>query len=206
MKKGSAVRGSAREAGMLVMGSCFYGIGYCFFIAPCRLVLGGATGVATLLDALFSLPVAYGILIVNLPLLALYAARNGTKGILKAILGIFASSLAVCVFSFTDPPDIPRVTGATLGGILTAMGIAFLLRYDFTTGGSELAAVLIRERVTRLSIGRLVLYIDTVIVLLSAFLIGEIASIFYSVLLNLSFAVTLDILIGFLSPIPTHIH
>ena len=189
--------------GMLLLGSVFYGVGYCLFIAPCRLVLGGATGAATLLQVLFSLPVPYGILLVNIPLLALHTLRNGTKELPAALLGILGSSLAIKAFSGIHPLSVPRLTGATLGGALTAVGIALLLHYGFTTGGSELAAALIRQFTARFSIGRLVLFIDTGIVLLSAFLMGESASLFYSVLLNLSFAITLDAVMGLLEHFPS---
>ena len=72
MKKKSGSLGTLLyEILVLFLGATVYAVGYRFFIEPCQLVLGGATGVATLLHYVFLLPVGIGFLIVNLPLLLL---------------------------------------------------------------------------------------------------------------------------------------
>jgi len=182
-----------REVITLVIGSLFYVIGYRCFIEPCRLILGGATGAATLLHALAGVPVGAGIILVNLPLFLWNAMRHGLGGILKVGVGIFSTSLLLDALYFLPPlADIPFL-GALLGGVVTALGIAVLLEREYTTGGSELAATLIREKFSLLTVGKIVLLIDTAIVLLSVFLLGETDALFYSILLNLSFAVVLDL-------------
>lgn len=184
--------GIVSKASVLILGASIYAIGYRFFIEPCYLVLGGATGVATLLNYLFSLPVGIGFLIVNLPLLALGWILHGFYSVIRSAFGILVSALALDLFLISQPFSMPTVLGAVLGGFFSAVGIAVLLWEDFTTGGTELAAILIHERFSRLAVGKTVLLIDTAIVLLSVFLMERTAVLVYSVILNLSFAVTLD--------------
>ncbi len=180
----------------LILGASMYAIGYRFFIEPCRLVLGGATGVATLLNYLFFLPVGVGFLIVNLPLLVIGWFLHGFYSVVRSALGILVSALALDIFLISHPIFMPSALGAVLGGVFSAAGIAVLLWEDFTTGGTELAAILIHERFSRLAVGKTVLFIDTAIVLLSVFLMERTGMLVYSVILNFSFAVTLDGLLG----------
>lgn len=184
----------SREVLTLLIGSLFYAVGYRVFIEPCRLILGGATGAATLLHGLFSLPVGVGVVAVNLPLFLWNMLRHGWHGTVRVFCGITVTSLFLELFAFLPAfPILPSV-GAVLGGVVSAIGIAVLLLRDYTTGGSELAAALIRERFSVLTVGKTVLLIDTAIVLLSVFLLGRSETLFSSILLNCSFAIVLDLL------------
>ena len=60
MKKKSGSLGTLLyEILVLFLGATVYAVGYRFFIEPCQLVLGGATGVATLLRTVsFHFPIA----------------------------------------------------------------------------------------------------------------------------------------------------
>ncbi len=185
-----------KEVLALLVGSLFYAIGFRAFIEPAELILGGATGAATLLHGLLGLPIGIGVLLVNLPLFLWNTLRHGIGATLRTGIGILASSVSLDLFASLLPITVSKVWGAVLGGILSALGIAVLLSRDFTTGGSELAAVLLRERFSLLTVGKTVLLLDTAIVLLSVFLLGKTESLFYSVLLNLTFAVVLDLVYG----------
>ena len=177
---------------ILVLGASVYAIGYRFFIEPSHLVLGGATGLATLLNYLFFVPVGIGFLIVNLPLLVLGWILHGFYSVVRSAFGIIVSALALDLFAVSPVLLMPPAVGAALGGACSAVGIALLLWEDFTTGGTELAAILIHERFSRLAVGKAVLLIDSAIVLFSVFLMERTEMLVYSVILNLSFAVTLD--------------
>lgn len=184
---------------MLFLGAIVYAVGYRFFIEPCHIVLGGATGVATLLNYTLSLPVGVGFLLLNIPLLVLGWALRGFLSILRSAIGIVWSAAVLEALSLVKMAEVPLWAGAILGGIFTALGIAMLLWKDFTTGGTELAAILIHERFSRLAVGKIMLVIDTAIVLFSVFIMKRAETLVYSVVLNFSFAVTLD---AFLTLIP----
>lgn len=184
------------DAAVLVSGSLFYAIAFEAFIEPSNLVLGGATGVATLLYGTLGIPVGVGILMVNFPLFLWNTVRHGFSHTFRMGIGVLISSLSLVLFSSLVPIPVSSLAGAVFGGLLSALGIALLLSREFTTGGSELAAVLIRERFSVLTVGKTVLLLDTAIVFLSVVLLGRIENLFYSALLNLVFAVVLDLICG----------
>ena len=117
---------------------------------------------------------------------------HGFYSVVRSVFGIIVSALALDLFAVSPVLLMPPALGAALGGACSAVGIALLLWEDFTTGGTELAAILIHERFSRLAVGKAVLLIDSAIVLFSVFLMERTEMLVYSVILNLSFAVTLD--------------
>lgn len=192
-KKGSVL---LRDILTLLIGSVFYAVGFRAFIEPAGLILGGATGAATLLNGVLGIPVGIGVLLINLPLFAWNTLRHGIGATLRTGVGILASALFLELFVSLSPIAYSGALGAFAGGLITALGIAVLLSREFTTGGSELAAVLLRERFSLLTVGKTVLLLDTAIVLLTVFWLKKADSLFYSVLLNLTFAVVLDLIYG----------
>ena len=155
------------QAVTLLVGALLYAVGYAAFIAPHTLVLGGATGLATLFFTLWRVPVGLCVLLINLPLIVWSCFAGGKAATLRAGIGIVATSLFLFLFSSPQFPAFSSFWGAVLGGAVTGTGIGLLLSFDYTTGGSELAASLLMRRKRRhLTVGRLILLFDTAIVLL----------------------------------------
>ena len=72
-------------------------------------------------------------------------------------------------FVFVDN-DIFLAT--VFGGILTGAGLGLVLKADTTTGGSELLAVLLHDKFKHVTISRLLLYIDAIIIMGGMFILG----------------------------------
>ncbi len=178
----------------LLLGSVLYALGYVTLIAPHSLVLGGATGIATVFFSLWHVPVGLCVFLVNLPLIVWSCFVGGWRSTVRAMMGILSTSVFLALFEHLSAASFSILWGAILGGAVTGAGIGLLLTVDYTTGGSELAAALVlRRRRRHLTVGRLVLLFDTVIVLLATVLLEASAVLPYSVALNLSFALFLDL-------------
>ena len=179
----------------LVVGSFVFGIGVRCFLLPYAIVPGGTTGVAVTLNALFALPAGAVSAAVNLPLLAFAYIFDGRGGFWRALLGIAVSSLTVDALHFLPPVDAPKFIAAVGGSAVSAIGLAIALLRGFTSGGSDLAAHLIRLRYTGLSMGCLIFLIDAAIILLSALLLRSVGGVFYSAVSAVTFSVVLDLAI-----------
>lgn len=176
----------------LFLGSALYAVGYVALIAPRGLVLGGATGIATALFALWHIPVGLTVFLVNLPLVIWSCFVGGRHATARSLVGVVGTSLLLSALEGIFVIQLPTLWSALLGGAVTGSGIGLLLAVNFTTGGSELAAALLSHRRQGLSVGRLVLLFDTVIVLLATAVLGDARALPCSIALNLSFAVFLD--------------
>ena len=178
----------------LLLGSVLYSLGYVALIAPHALVLGGATGVATVFFSRWQLPVGVGVFLLNLPLILWSCFVGGWRTTLRALKGIIFTSVFLFLFEGLSLPPFSPFWGALLGGAVTGAGIGLLLTADYTTGGSELAASLLLHRRHRyFTLGRLVLLFDSAIVLIATFILGTPEALPYSIALNLAFALSLDL-------------
>ena len=153
MKPGKIIR----EIFTVVSASILYGAGLSLFLIPSGVVMGGLSGVATLLKLLFGLPVGVMILALNLPLAALGIRRFGWRFMLKTLIGTAASSIMTDLISLLplEPPSGDPLLCSLFGGALIGVGCGMLFSAVYTTGGSDLAAWLIREKLPMIPVERL---------------------------------------------------
>ncbi len=193
MKKQAKHAALLLDATLLLVGSVIFAAGFRMFLLPHGVVLGGATGIATILNIFFGWPAGTVALLINLPLFAISFFVQGKRGLGKAILGAVTLSLAIdlCTFFPTTLTADPLIA-SVFGGAIAGFGMSLSLLRGFTSGGSDLAAYLLRRRLRFLSIGTLVLVIDGVIILLSAILRNDLGGLFYSVVSIGCYSVVLD--------------
>ncbi len=189
-------REGLKSIAYLLIGSVIFALGYQLFMAPADVIIGGATGVATVAHILFGFPVGLGVILVNLPLLIWSILKNGFRSVMLAIPGILLTSLLLDAFSFLPMIETNPFFSAVLGGVVSGFGIGLLLARGYTTGGSELAATLLHGLFPPLTVGNWVLIIDATIISGAALLMGKIDVLFYSIVVSLSFAVVLDLVVG----------
>lgn len=181
----------------LVGGAALFGVAVNMFLLPGKVVMGGATGIATTLNFLFpNLPIGLLITTVNIPLLLMNLRRSGKTDTLKAVAGIIISSAAIDTMTFLPVTLEDPLLLSVLGGGCMGWGAGILLTKGFTTGGSDLAAVMIKRAFKNLSYGRCILFIDGAVVLLSAFVLKSYESVMYSALSIFSYSTVLDRVMG----------
>ncbi len=176
----------------LAAGALLYGVGVTVFINPHRVLLGGATGLATLLQIWTGLPVGLGVALVNLPLLisAYFLLNKGFA--LLAVAGTALLSLGLEVTGLLPVFGGDRLLSTLCGAALSGAGVALMCGCGVVTGGSDLLALLLQRRFPAISFGNLVLAIDVVIILAGGLVYGELETVLYSVLLATVFTVVLN--------------
>lgn len=173
-------------------GSVLFGIAVSMLLVPASIVTGGATGIATVLSKLTGLPVGTGILAVNLPLFALSVRDRGFRGMGRAIIGTLCTSVSADFFSILPPAASDPLLCALVGGAVMGVGAGIMLGSGVTTGGSDLAAYLLRKKLPAIPTGRLILYFDTVIILAAAIALGSLRGVMYSVVCTVAYSAALD--------------
>lgn len=179
----------------VIIGSAIFGGGIAMFLTPGNIVLGGATGLATTIHILTDLPVGTMMLCINVPLILIGLKVFGFKFLYKTIIcsittSVFADLLVFLPVTITDPLLCSLIGSATLGA-----GGGILLSRGYNTGGSDLAAVMLKRKFKQLSTGRLILIIDIFIILGSAIITKNYAGILYSIIGTLAYTFALDYVI-----------
>ena len=133
-------------------------------------------------------------LILNVGLF-LYALKTlGKKFAIKAIIGIVSFSGAMELFAIL-PINITYETliSAVYGGAIMGIGVGIVVRFGGSTGGGDMIASIVRTKAPHLTIGKIVISVDLVVIFLSLFAFSNgIAILPYTVLALLLALFTTD--------------
>ena len=161
---------------MIIVGLLIYSVGFTACILPHKIVIGGLSGVGTLVyfatDGM--IPVAVTSYVCNLLLLACAYKIVGKKFVLRTIFGVTVVALGIgCTEGFfmsIGHPLIPdRVVSVALGGICCGIGIGTAFIHNGSSGGTDIVAAMV-SKVSNVSIGRTMIYMDFCIICCSMFL------------------------------------
>ena len=159
------------EYGVITLGCAIYALSFNWFFQPNNISMGGFTGIAQIINHYFpALPVGITSIVLNIPLFYICVRMQGLKSLLASLYAMSMGSLmldaiaAVHVFSPMDEPLLACICG----GVLLGASMGIMLTVGATTGGTELAARLLKYKFRGLSIGRLCLTLDVTVIILYA--------------------------------------
>lgn len=165
------------------VGSSLYAVSVKMFTAPNHIAPGGVTGVSTMLNYLFGWPIGTLSLLLNIPIFIWAILQIGYKLVIKTIGATIFVSAAIDLIGLV----IPAYTGnpmlaAIFGGCLEGAGLSLVFMRGATTGGTDLIARLLNRRVRFVSMGKLMMCVDFLIVAASAFVYRSIESALYALI------------------------
>ena len=166
------------------------------FLSSNEISPGGVTGVATVLNYLFSLPIGTTVFIFNIPLLLLGFFKFGKAFILKTTIAIVCVSVVLDVCEVLLPKlHIDLILASVFGGSLMGLGISMVMLRGSTTGGVDIVAKIINRRYPHLSVGRIMLFVDAIVVALSALVYKNTQSALYSIITLYSSSKIMDLML-----------
>ncbi len=168
---------------IIFVGAVLYAASVNMFTSPNDIAPGGLTGVSTMLNHLFGLPIGIMILVLNIPLFIWGAVENGKKFLTKTVIATVFVSIIIDVmapFSFRYEGD--TLLAALFGGLLSGVGLAFIFYRGGTTGGTDIIARNIHKHLPHISMGTVILCADAVIFIAAALVYHSIESALYAVI------------------------
>jgi len=163
-------RDALKSYAVITLGCIIYALAFDWFYAPNDLTCGGFTGVAQIIHFFAgALPVGVMIIALNLPLYLLGFRRFGFAFLLKSLYATTLSSALMDVIAALhtfQPMD--KLLACLYGGVLLGLGTGLMMREEATTGGTELASWLVKEKLEHISIGKICLAIDLTVILIYA--------------------------------------
>ena len=160
----------------IILGLILYGFGFTAFILPHEIVIGGLSGVGTLVyfatGGLISVAVTQ--YVCNLVLLGFAFKIVGKTFVWRTIFGATVISLAIGIFEaifmqLSHPLIEDMSMSAILGAILCGLGIGLCFVHNGSSGGTDIVAAMV-SKVSNVSIGRTMIFCDMLIVSISIFL------------------------------------
>lgn len=158
-----------------ILGSLILAISYNLFLAPNKLVAGGVSGIAIILNSLFKVDHFIVILALNISLLILSYFLLGKEKTRASILGSlvfpFFVKLTSDIGQIIDIDTSQLLISAVFGGVLYGLGIGMIFKAGYTSGGTDILNQII-NKYFKLSIGKSMLYTDGTITLSSSLVFG----------------------------------
>jgi uncharacterized membrane-anchored protein YitT (DUF2179 family) len=193
---------------LITLGLLLYVTGWVVFLIPNGIVGGGVSGVGTIVYYATGFPVGYTYFIINSILLLMSIKVLGRNFAVKTIV----ATVIVTVLFQVIPEIIANLPNGTefgtkfyndngplmcaiMGGIFSGAGIAITFAQGGSTGGTDIVALFI-NKYRNVTPGRIILYIDLVIIASSYFVLHDFVKVMYGYILIGVLSSTLDFLLS----------
>ena len=172
----------AKDYIMIAIGMISYAVGWTVFLLPNDITTGGVPGIASIVYWATGIPVQYTYFTLNALLLLLALKILGFKFCVKTIFAVFFLTFTVSVMQqitagmtiLHSQPFMACVLGASFCG--AGIGIAF--SNNGSTGGTDIIAAIINQY-RDVSLGRIVMLCDLIIISCSYFVLNDWEKVVY---------------------------
>lgn len=168
-----------------IIGTSIVALGIYLFTAPNNIAPGGVSGIATMVQYLFGFRLGLVSLAINIPLLILAWFKIGKEYTIKSILSTLVFFL---VYDYIyEMLNVPQYTSnpllaAIFGGVLTGFGLAIIFLRGGSSAGTDILGRFFQKKYPHISIGKMLLYIDAVIVFVSMIVFSSLEVSMYALI------------------------
>lgn len=182
-KTGSRSKTLVMDGLFFVAGALIDAVSVNVFTAPNHIAPGGITGIGTMLNYLFQTPIGMVNMIINIPIIIWAIVEIGYKLVAKSIAAIIVFSVAIDTLALVLPAyDGNPFLAAIFGGVLEGIGLALVFMRGSTTGGTDMIARLLGKHFRHLSMGKLMLAVDLIVIAASALVYQKLESALYAII------------------------
>ena len=166
---------------IIALGSIIFALAFDVFFEPNNIALGGATGLAQVINALLPfLPVGFVSILLNVPLFLAGWKYLGFRMLATSLFSMLISSVAIDTINyFWVFPAMDPILAAICGGAVLGVGLGIVFTQGATTGGTDVVARLLKLKFPWLPMGQLILVPDVVVLTLAAITFGQLETALY---------------------------
>ena len=173
----------AADAAVVLLGTLVYASGLYFFIEPCNMAPGGASGIALILSHLTSLPVGLLTAALNVPMFLAGYRYIGRDYMWKTLLSVGSFTVFYdWILSRFPVYEGEPLLSCLFGGVLWGLGIGLVFMRAGSTGGTDIINKIIHQKKPHLQLGKVTFATDAVIILASVFAFGSLESGLYAII------------------------
>lgn len=180
---------------IFVIGGVLYSIAINCFLSKNNILNGGFTGIATILNYLFALPIGTVIFIMNVPLFFIAFKKLGAKFVLRTVWATLINSTIIDLGMFLPVYKNDLLLSSLFGGALVGLSLGIIFIRNATTGGVDIIAKLVKIKFPHISIGRSILIFDAFVVIFGGIIYRNFESMLYASVVIFVSAQVLDYVI-----------
>lgn len=176
------------------IGSFLIAIGIYNFATASEFPVTGITGIAQVLYLYFGLPIGTMTTIINIPIILVCVKVLGMKFVMKSLKTLLISNFFMDVIA----PLLPIYEGDLMlssicMGLLAGLGYALIFMRDSSTGGVDFISLTIRALKPHISLGRIIVIVDCIVLLVCGLLLGgNVDKIIYGLIATYIVSVVVD--------------
>ncbi len=156
---------------MLTIGSLVAAAALECFLIPNTILDGGITGISIIISKLSGVPLAFLVLLLNIPFIFIGYKNLGKSFLFRTIYSMMCFSFFLSFFgnfiAFTEEILLATV----FGGALLGLGVGIVIHFGGCVDGTESVAIVISKK-TNLSVGQIVLIFNLIIYGTAGFIFG----------------------------------
>jgi uncharacterized membrane-anchored protein YitT (DUF2179 family) len=180
---------------LMTVGSVIYAASISLFLDPNALAPGGVAGISIILHQVTNVDTGIWIMLLNIPILALGTWKFGFKFILSTIYCTALSSFVTNALTPMGAVTEDLFLAALAGSSLMALGMGLVFKAGATTGGMDIVVKVLRIRMPHMRTGSLVLILDALVVIASAFVFKDVDRAMYAGVAIFITSVVLDLVL-----------
>jgi uncharacterized membrane-anchored protein YitT (DUF2179 family) len=168
-----------------IVAGVFIGLGIYNFASAAGFPLAGVQGIALIIYRLTGFPLGLATILLNIPIIVVCYKTLG-KGILfrTARTMIFMSLFIDYIAPLLPIYEGDRMLAAICTGALLGIGQALIFMNGSSGGGVDLITLTVRAKKPHLSIGRITWICNIIVILLGAWIFGDIDGTIYAFLIS----------------------
>lgn len=167
---------------ILTTGCILLAVSINVFLVPYKISAGGISAIGTILLYLFGIKMSLTNLIFNVALFIFGYKYLGKGAVIKTALGIILLSIFLEITSYIPKYTENEIISVLSGGILMGAGVGMIVKIGASTGGSDFAGLILKKFLPHISLARLILIIDVVIVIMSGIVFKSYTVTVYSLI------------------------
>lgn len=177
----------ARDYVFIVFGLILYTIGFTCFMLPYQITTGGVAGISSVIYYSMQIPVQYTYLLINVVLMLAAIKVLGFRFFTKTIFAVLCLTflLGFAQELITDENGhLPKLVGdqafmaCVIGACLEGAGLAVVFLNNGSTGGTDIIAAIV-NKYRDVTLGRMLMYCDIIIVSSSYFVFNDWEKVLY---------------------------
>lgn len=165
------------------VGSAVFSVGIHSFTAPALIAPGGVSGIATILNYFFHIPIGTVSLLINVPLLLLAWKFLGMGFVAKTLKSLLIMTVTLDVLFANFPIyEGDFLLAALFGGIFIGAGLGIIFMRGSTTGGTDILTKLLLLKFPYMPMGQLMMLINFSVLVASAIAFHDIEKALYGLI------------------------
>lgn len=178
-----AILTEAKGYVFMLIGCVMYALSTRLFLAPNSIVAGGVSGLSVLINLINEkIPIGLISIAINVPILVAGIKFQGWKFIYRCLVTIVTLGVVTDIFEVLPALTTDGVLASLYGGVCQGIAIGLFVRFEFSSGGTELLGRLISRFVKVLKIPVCVGILDAIIVIAGAIVTKNPANMLYALI------------------------